>query len=464
MSTPAVTPKMSPEDFGDRIKAKYPQYKDVPNATLASKIALKYPQYAKQIDWSAAPPKQNVQYTPPNPHPTFNKIAQGTVNSAPAIGGAAGGILGMISPVPGGSVMGAAAGGMYGRDIQQRASGGPVSEKKNIESGAIQGGLEYVGGTLTPKILEKAGAAAGPRALKAMNNYIGMSRSVLPKFGRTVENAENIARTVLNEAGVAKNLPAQREAIEAARQKVDSNMVSMLQNVAKQKVVSAKSIIRQIGQQEADRLTREAVTGGQAAVNANVAALEKSLPRDFLNASELLTWRREFQKNITDWSTESQNVEQRFLQNVYHEVNDAIVRALPKAEAAAFKNANRIQNRLIYARTAADSTMLKEGLKKTQGIASRLANTVVKTAAGAGIGGLIGAEYGHGAESAKAGALVGGLAGLGLDRGTEVSFPAADIKASQALAKVLPSLAKAAKISPEAARTAYIALKARFSP
>ena len=37
-------------EFAEKIKAKYPQYKDVDNYTLASKMVEKYPQYQGQVD------------------------------------------------------------------------------------------------------------------------------------------------------------------------------------------------------------------------------------------------------------------------------------------------------------------------------------------------------------------------------------------------------------------------------
>ena len=37
-------------EFAEKIKAKYPEYKDVDNYTLASKMVEKYPEYAPQVD------------------------------------------------------------------------------------------------------------------------------------------------------------------------------------------------------------------------------------------------------------------------------------------------------------------------------------------------------------------------------------------------------------------------------
>jgi hypothetical protein len=44
------TPLLSPQAFAAKIKAKYPQYKDVDDETLTAKIISKYPTYASQIN------------------------------------------------------------------------------------------------------------------------------------------------------------------------------------------------------------------------------------------------------------------------------------------------------------------------------------------------------------------------------------------------------------------------------
>ena len=41
---------MTPEEFAAKIKEKYPQYADVPDHDLVSRVVAKYPQYAEQID------------------------------------------------------------------------------------------------------------------------------------------------------------------------------------------------------------------------------------------------------------------------------------------------------------------------------------------------------------------------------------------------------------------------------
>ena len=41
--------KLTLEQFGQKIKAKYPQYNDIDDILLSQKILAKYPQYSTQI-------------------------------------------------------------------------------------------------------------------------------------------------------------------------------------------------------------------------------------------------------------------------------------------------------------------------------------------------------------------------------------------------------------------------------
>lgn len=50
---PASPPLMSVDDFASKIKAKYPDYAGIDNATLAQKIIAKHPEYASQVNTSA---------------------------------------------------------------------------------------------------------------------------------------------------------------------------------------------------------------------------------------------------------------------------------------------------------------------------------------------------------------------------------------------------------------------------
>lgn len=55
-------PLLSPDQFAETIKAKYPEYKDTDNSTLTTAMLKKYPQYKSSVDMSAmnAPAKKGI--------------------------------------------------------------------------------------------------------------------------------------------------------------------------------------------------------------------------------------------------------------------------------------------------------------------------------------------------------------------------------------------------------------------
>lgn len=70
-TTGASTQKLSVDAFAEKIKAKYPQYKDIDNQTLTQKILAKYPQYQDHVETTPAPsipegPKPNPSFTDTN--------------------------------------------------------------------------------------------------------------------------------------------------------------------------------------------------------------------------------------------------------------------------------------------------------------------------------------------------------------------------------------------------------------
>lgn len=83
-----VVPKISPDDFAQKIKAKYPDYKDVDNTELINKIIQKYPEYKEQINFSekknsdlSVDGKGNLQNSVPGTSPS-----ESTANKVPDFG------------------------------------------------------------------------------------------------------------------------------------------------------------------------------------------------------------------------------------------------------------------------------------------------------------------------------------------------------------------------------------------
>lgn len=197
---------MTPDEFGAKIKAKYPDYADMDNTELSRRIVAKHPDYASQVDFSDAKDAPNEPASNPlggfgdavlgvaklmNPLASMtpdnimgqarsadralltNEPTQGfgeaMLRSAPAT---AGGMMGGLIGAPAGftSVPGAALGAAGGEGLrqsavqlrnlatgQEMASPGQVAGNMGIQ-GALSG-LGAVGGNLTTMIAKKAGPA-----------------------------------------------------------------------------------------------------------------------------------------------------------------------------------------------------------------------------------------------------------------------------------------------------------------
>lgn len=454
MSTPAVTPKVSPEEFAQSVKAKYPVYAKIPDAELASKIITKYPQYRDKVDWSAAPPSSSKGTTASSGRGQESKAGKfmsaaqpKMAAAAPAVLGTIGGLVGSLTAGPAGAIAGASFGGSVGEAGRQKQMGEKPSFGKQLGEGAIQGGMEAAGVGMGAA-LEKIGAKALPRAYKALNNFIGLGKTNLPKMGRTAEGAEDVAKTVIREAGVKKTLPEQKAAIEAAREAHDSATMKLMQSPGG-KLTSMHSIVYD----RAVKLLREVEKEGvpQEQINAIDKNLEGIIAphKDAMNPAEMHQLRRDIQKQITDWNPNTVNIRQRFLQGVYHDLNHAIEQALPPGSASAFKQHNRIQSRLIIAREAAKAKELKEATEATPGIATKAARVVGKMAVGSAVGATAGSMYGgHTGEGAVTGAILGSVGEA--TRG--MNLPHMDVAAQKAIAKAAPKIAKLARNSPQAAR------------
>lgn len=102
---------MTKEQFGEKIKAKYPQYASLDNTELADKMLAKYPQYASQIDEGGF--IQDIKDTVTNIISERDKsidknIAQrSSISPISAVADVASGVLGGISDLAGAAVIGA---------------------------------------------------------------------------------------------------------------------------------------------------------------------------------------------------------------------------------------------------------------------------------------------------------------------------------------------------------------------
>src|SRR5271170_1378626 len=142
MATPPVTPNpvVSPQEFAQKVKTKYPEYASIPDAQLVQKVLTKHPEYGSNIkgfqqnkagDWRVTAPGT------PAPKTTTDKVANWIGKESPTIAGALGGIAGGVAGGIPGAVAGAAAGGAAGETLKEKTMGsGPVSASKVAKEGA----------------------------------------------------------------------------------------------------------------------------------------------------------------------------------------------------------------------------------------------------------------------------------------------------------------------------------------
>jgi hypothetical protein len=400
----------------------------------------------------------------------MEKYAPGVVGAAPALGATVGGVVGsLLSPV--GSAGGAGIGASAGEAYREKVTGEKLSPKKIATEGGEQAALEYVGGTMAPKLIAKIGAKASPRVAELVNRYIGLKPGSMPKFGRTISNARQVAKTVVEKAGIKPNLEAQHAAIEVARKKADDQTLKLVQTDAG-RLVDVKSKILDLSSKLDKKLSLgEYPEFTKQMIDANVEEFENIAKEHGATSSgnmvpaQMHAMRRSIQKQITDWDPKTRNLRQKFLQDVYHSLNEGIAQGLPSGSSRSFLRNNRTQTLLIQAREAAAKKLTEQGTSKAKrGIASKVATAGAGAAIGAAGGalyGLAGGGRGEGGDSGGSGSIGsdvlrgagwGLLAGTGVAGAREVNLPVLDIKAQQTIAKLAPALAKAAKHSPAAAR------------
>jgi hypothetical protein len=326
-------------------------------------------------------------------------------------------------------------------------------------AGAGQGALELVGGQIAPKIIERVGKAAIPKVIKSVNNYIGLKPADLPKWGRTIEDSDEIGKTVLAEAGIKKTLPMQRDAIEAARALRNTQTERIVASPAGRLVdFDAKLLDRAVELDKAVSLGEFPETTKNM-IDANLSEMQKvatehgAATSGKMTPTQMHAMRKSIQQQIKDWSPDTTNPRQWFLQRIYHDLNDSIAQGLPAAEAKAFRANNKIQTNLIIAREATKEKLLSRELKPSPGLVTSAVNRAGGALIGAGSGTIIAGETG---QSKEKGAIIGGLIGAGLGSYGrhlgKAELPAADIAAQQVISRTAPYLAKAVKESPKGAR------------
>lgn len=137
---------LTPAEFAQKIKGKYPGYAGIPDDELVKKILAKYPEYEKEIDRSppktAAPPEPSwydaeIPLSPiPGVGPQASITARGATEAIPGALATGLGVVGGLMGGPPGAGLGAMFGGFTGeqgkRAIQAR-TGMPMESKMPVE-------------------------------------------------------------------------------------------------------------------------------------------------------------------------------------------------------------------------------------------------------------------------------------------------------------------------------------------
>lgn len=329
-------------------------------------------------------------------------------------------------------------------EAQARAHGEEHPETSALTTAATAGLGEYVG-----KPLQEAIKKSGPKIYESVNRYIGLQKTDLPKWERlSLEDAQEVGKTVAERAGIKGTLDEQAKAIEAARSGIQDETDALITS-STGRLVNLHGNLRAIKTKlTQDILKRGLDVGGSAtrAVAANEAEFMNYAPN--LTAKKALELRQTIGKDI-HWNSlaDTTDIRQMYLAELYSSLNEGIKNALGTADAARFSSLNRQQSRLIIARDAAREKILAKSLGIPKGF---IARTTAGALAGAHLGGLggyvAGGDWRSGAEKgAIAGALVGAVAG-----------PSAEVREKQALQQLFPALKEAAKKSPKVARALEI--------
>lgn len=203
-SSSVATPKVSPDQFAESIKAKYPAYKDVDNKVLAQKMLEKYPQYKDKVatEETPAPPNRNFiqkvgDFLAPTATKSIEKLFSGQGIGLRDIAGSALEVGSFAIPAAAGArALGMGAKGIQALSTAQKAkalavtgaaTGGTSSAGRAIGEGKDVGGI-----VKDAAIGAGLGAATGavlPVLPKAIG---GATKALAPKKPTPVEAAGRV--------------------------------------------------------------------------------------------------------------------------------------------------------------------------------------------------------------------------------------------------------------------------------
>ncbi len=208
--------KLTTDEFAESVKTKYPQYKDVDNATLTTKMLEKYPQYSEKVETgtpTVSEPKKGIigkigSFLAPTATNSINKLRAGEGIGLRDIAGSALEIGSLALPATAGAKVlglgtkalkgisaarkigsaattGAIAGGMSGAGRSIGEGGGINDVATSTAGGAILGGATGAILPVIPGLANKAKTVIKPVSVAEKQAQKG--KDILETAGRVVQ-------------------------------------------------------------------------------------------------------------------------------------------------------------------------------------------------------------------------------------------------------------------------------------
>lgn len=225
-------------------------------------------------------------------------------------------------------------------------------------------------GTMGADLADAAATKVSPNVSKVMNQYVGLQPSDLAKFQRTIPNLpEDIGDTVYKEAvqqnggKIPPTLPKMKDAIDGRiKQLVAAQEAKVQGTMSHAPSTDLTHMLLDHSINLMDEINSKygpdpAKTG---AVSHNLDNLNTQYG-GMANPEQMLQMRRNIKPDSFDPNTP--NIDTRYKQMLYHDLNDKITGALPPDQAAQFRQTNNVIHRLIIASEAAGEKISKGNMK-----------------------------------------------------------------------------------------------------
>ncbi len=412
----------------------------------------------------------NAQYTPSSvstgrvaPESGAGKFMGAAVHAASPILATVGAIGGLALAGPPGAMVGAAVGGGVGKAVETKAETGKVSAGQTYDAAVGQGLLEGAGGPLASKALGAAGRMAARGVDSSMAKILGLRFAKNPRLGRaTVEQIEKIANVVNQHVGGAATLPKLAEKIGTVKEGLNQATEQIVQNTPGAKLVPFDSIVTDTAIKAQDVARATGREGYVKPIDELWHTLLNKLPSNAVPKDILELRRSLLKENDASGQAIWPAGTKKFRLMLYHDLNDAIGKALPSIEASKFAANNAKVSKLIMAEDAVKERLAK---RVTGQEARKTMGEVAIGAAKAGALPALGAAEGYRESHSFEGAVIGGAVGYAASRAlTSTGTRSLGIGLKKAAAKALPYLSKAAQYSPAAARTLQAISDIRSQP